>query len=643
VVKTTYAVAGLRSIVNAMSGRDEGRGLPEEASASLLSAVFATSPDAFAVSVGGVTRIANQAMADLLGYDDPAELVGKPVLASVAPSSKLMMAELLRRRDRGEDVPTRYRVQLSKRDGSECTADVRSTSCTIDGQVHTLVILGEAQSPTPDPRGEDFYRAVFELNTAVKLLIDPTNGRIVDANRAAAIFYGFPLDALRSMRISDINTLTEAEIAAEMEAARTLRRGYFRFRHRVASGAVRHVEVHSSPVVVGAETLLFSIIFDVTERDALEEELRKAQRLEAVGRLAGGVAHDFNNLLTIMLTCVSVIERHVPSDLPIRPYVDDLGHAASRAAELTRDLLALSRRQVMQPTALDLNAFLETQRGLMQRTLGPKLEIVTLLDRSIPDVHADPGQMSHVVMNLALNARDAMPLGGTLTFRTDALDAPVGGAVPGGRWVRLTVADDGAGMDELTRARAFEPFFTTKPIGQGTGLGLSTVYGIVTQSGGHVTVDSEVGGGTRFTVYLPCATRDSSAETPVHTPEPPRTLQTSTVLLVDDSAEVREALATSLRSSGFDVLTASSADEALVVAAGRLDRIDIVVSDVAMPGRSGVELADEIHRLRAEIPVLLISGAMHAENQAMPQAVRFLQKPFSGARLARAILELLQR
>jgi PAS domain S-box-containing protein len=630
-------------------------GFSPEASFSLLKTIFATSGDAIAIALGDVFVAANGAAAELFGYDDPAELSGVPIAALIAESSQLLFAEIFRRRSEGREAPTSYTIQIVRRDGVERTVDVRSTSCSVDGALHTLVMIREAPPALPAIRGEDFYRAVFEVNTAVKLLIDPTTGSIVDANRAACEFYGWPLATLRSMHLTDINLLTPEEIAKEMEAARTLRRGYFRFRHRVASGEVRHVEVHSGPVVIGGDTLLLSILFDVTERDVLEEELRRVQRLEAVGRLAGGVAHDFNNLLTVMLTCASVITRRVPPADPIRPYVDDLTHAATRAAELTRELLAFSRRQVLKPAAVDLNALVERMQGLLRRTLGPGFDVIAELDESIPPAHADPSQLDHVVMNLALNARDAMPSGGTLTLSTGVTEVASGGSVSPGRWVTLTAADTGLGMDEGTRARVFEPFFTTKDFGRGTGLGLSTVYGIVTQTGGHITVESEEGHGTRFIVYLPLHHRpervdaayvsgaDGCRPSAAHDEEvdPAAPGGSRVILLVDDLTEVREALAASLRSSGFIVCTASSAEEALRLPDEALDGVDVVVSDVAMPGLSGLDLVERLRVRRPRLRVLLISGALRDQEQKLPQPIRFLQKPFSGDKLARAVLELL--
>ncbi len=494
-------------------------------------------------------------------------------------------------------------------------------------------------------RSEAFYRALFEVNTAIKLLISPTSGRIVDANSAAVEFYGWPLETLRSMHITDINLLTSEEVQAEMENARSGRRRYFRFRHRTASGAVRHVEVHSGPVEIDSESLLLSIVHDVTERDALEEQLRRSQRLEAVGQLAGGLAHDFNNLLTVMMSCTELVARSLPAGSPLRPHLDDLKHAGRRAADLTRDLLAFSRRQRMQPVAVDLGAVLERMQRLLRSTLGGGVGVEQRLAPDLPCTRVDPSQIEQVVMNLALNARDALSgQGGRIVLQTRSAEIAPGESteVPAGRWVVLDVIDEGRGMDEATRQRVFEPFFTTKEPGKGTGLGLSTVYGIVTQSGGSVSVRSAPGRGTTFSVYLPLSADTRPAAPEPVAPTPARAPVHACVLLVEDMDEVREVLALGLRGAGFDVVQAASAEQALALPAHVLEALGAVVSDVVMPGRSGVELIEQLLARRPRLRALLISGDLRQHDASgLPAHVRFLQKPFTGQQLAAEVQVLL--
>ncbi len=485
---------------------------------------------------------------------------------------------------------------------------------------------------------------MFETNTAIKLLIEPQSGRIVDANTAAVEFYGWPRDVLRSMRITDINTLSQAEVEAELQNARTGRRKYFRFRHRTAGGEIRHVEVHSGPIEVGAQEFLFSIVHDVTERDRLEEQLQQSQRLEGIGRLAGGVAHDFNNLLTVMLTTAGAMARYVGDDPDLRGYVEDLMSAAQRAAALTRELLAFSRRQVMQPRSVQLNEVISEMEGLLRRTLGHPIDLRVEPARGLPLVYADPSRIDQVIMNLVLNARDAMPSGGRLTLRTAAVDLDEDNValLSAGKWVTLSVSDTGSGMDETTRAKLFEPFFSGKPGGQGTGLGLSTAYGIVKQSGGNITVTTEPGDGSEFVVYLPPTTdapavpADAGAET--------RAAATGdgTVLVAEDMDEVRAALAGVLRRAGFQVLEAASAAEALDLSDSEIASLDAVVTDVVMSGSSGIDLAATLLEERPGLPVLLITGDVRNHDlERRPPGARLLQKPFEGDELVRVVLELL--
>jgi len=436
----------------------------------------------------------------------------------------------------------------------------------------------------------------------------------------------------------DVLDREPAGVSSDHPFARTGHRRYFRFRHRTAGGEIRHVEVHSGPVELDGQPLLLSIIHDVTERDALEKQLEESQRLEMVGRLAGGIAHDFNNLITIMMSSSDMLLRRSPEDSPLRPYLEDLAHTARRASDLTRDLLAFSRRQVVEPRPLRLESVVTRMTGLLRRTLGTEYTLDCAVGDDIPTVMADPGQPEQVVMNLAINARDAMPEGGRLRISTHAMDVASGDArgVPAGRWAVLEVADEGEGMDEETRQRAFEPFFTTKD-SSGSGLGLATVHGIASQAGGHVTIDSEPGRGSVFTVYLPEAPPGVRVQR-VTSSDLPGVQAGARVLLVDDMDGVRRALARGLRHAGVEVEEASSADEVMALADDELRRFDAVVSDVVMPRTSGADLARELARRVPDVPVLLVSGELREHDPArFPPGVRFLPKPFTSDELAREI------
>jgi two-component system, cell cycle sensor histidine kinase and response regulator CckA len=628
--------------------------LDPEATLALLRALFAASKDPIAVSSQERIKIVNRTFLSLFGYDSEEELIDHPALELVTPEERDAVRDRIRRRAAGEEVPSTFMTRGLRRDGTSFEIEVQVTSYQLRGQKQWMVVIRDLTAAETAARAvrqsEDFYRALFEVNTAVKLLIDPRDGSVVDANGAAVQFYGWPLDVLRTMRISEINTLTPAELAAELESARSGGRRYFRFRHRLADGEIRHVEVHTGPVEIDGRGLLLSIIHDVTERDQLEEQLRQAQKLEAIGRLAGGIAHDFNNLLTIMLTSSQLIGRAASPGSPIKQHAEDLTHAARRAADLTRQLLAFSRRQVLQARSIQLNDVVERMESLLKRTLGASIAVRAELGPELPAVRADSSQIEQVVMNLALNARDAMPRGGRLTLRTGAALVGEGTTPPleAGRYVTLTVTDNGEGMDAATRERIFEPFFTTKPTGQGTGLGLATVYGIVVQSGGHVTVTSTPGQGTEFVIYLP-----ESEEAPqgvtiaAQVPLAARTaaggpVGRPSILIVDDVGEVRTALVEALYTAGFKVTEAVSADAALALPANCLADFDAIVSDVVMPGQSGIDFARILLQRRPSLPILLVSGDLRDQDaSALPSSVRFLQKPFAGDRLVSELMDLM--
>ena len=387
------------------------------------------------------------------------------------------------------------------------------------------------------------------------------------------------------------------------------------------------------------------ILHDVTERKRLEEQFLQAQKMEAVGRLAGGVAHDFNNLLTVINGFGEMLLAALPPELPARAYAEEVARAGERAAGLTRQLLAFSRQQVIQPRPLDLNAVVSGSEALLRRLIGEDVELAATLAEGLPPVLADPGQLEQVLMNLAVNARDAMPRGGRLTIETRPaeLGEEQVRANPGvrpGPYVLLAVSDTGCGMDEATRARAFEPFFTTKGPGKGTGLGLATVYGIVRAAGGHAAIASEPGRGTTFEIYLPPAAGEARAAAAVAGEAPGGT---ETVLLVEDDAAVRALAKRALERRGYDVLEAGGGGAALAVSAGA-GAIHLLVTDVVMPGMGGRELAGRLRGLRPGLRVLYMSGYTDdalVRHGVLAGEAAFLQKPFTPESLARKVREVL--
>ncbi len=398
----------------------------------------------------------------------------------------------------------------------------------------------------------------------------------------------------------------------------------------------------------GAVVGVLGVYQDVTDRKLLEEQYRQAQKMEAVGRLAGGVAHDFNNLLTVINGFSQLLLASLPERHEARSAVEEIGKAGERAANLTRQLLAFSRKQMLQPRVLDLNALVADMARMLPRLLGEDVELRTTLAPDLPRIKADPGQVEQVVMNLVVNSRDAMPRGGKLTIETaDAvLDEGYCRNHPGlrpGRYVLLAVSDTGSGMDPATLARVFEPFFTTKEQGKGTGLGLATVYGIVQQTNGHVAAYSEVGIGTTFKVYLPATdeARPASVAGPAATPG-----GRETVLLVEDEESVRSLARRLLHALGYHVLEASSGPDALRLAAAHRGGIDLLLTDVVMPRMSGRELADRLAEARPGVKVLYMSGYTDdavVRHGVLEEGVAFLQKPFPPAALATRVREVLDR
>jgi nitrogen-specific signal transduction histidine kinase len=387
---------------------------------------------------------------------------------------------------------------------------------------------------------------------------------------------------------------------------------------------------------------------DVTELRNLEDRLRQTQKMEAIGRLAAGVAHDFNNVLSVILSYSSLILSEPTLDANTREGVLEIHESGERAAELTRQLLTISRQQVLSPRQLEVGHVLESMRKMLQRMVGEDVQ-VTIMSRAEPSyVHADQGQLEQVVMNLVVNARDAMPNGGKVTIEVSKqhLDEGYAASHPGvlvGDYVQLAVSDTGVGMDAEVQERIFEPFFTTKEIGKGTGLGLSTVFGIVRQSGGHIYVYSELGLGTTFKVFLPLRSEVAGHSTSVPA-RPSMSMGSETILVVEDDPQVRQVLDRVLRLNGYRVLLAENGPRALELSEAHAGVIDLCVTDIVMTGMSGPALAQRLTRERPHLPILFLSGyAQHAaiDNGFLASGVPFLQKPTTPESLLSKVREVL--
>ena len=514
------------------------------------------------------------------------------------------------------------------------------------------------ESSGPGASGIDPYRELFERSADAILIIDGET--FVDCNQAT-------VDMLRYKAKADLLQTHPSELSPEFQSdgrssfekanemmaiAFELGNHRFEWDHMRADGEVFPVEVLLTPVARGDGYILHCVWRDITERKRLETELRHSQKMEAIGKLTGGIAHDFNNLLVSILGYSELLETELKGPERLQQYVRKIHHAGEQAASLVGQLLAFSRKQVLQPKVLDLNAALVDLERMLDRLLGEDIQIETHTSDQTLCVMTDPGHLEQMIMNLATNARDAMPEGGTLTFETSEIvmredDISDGSHLAIGSYAVLAVADTGVGMPPHVVDRIFDPFFTTKEQGEGTGLGLSTVYGLTRQSGGDITVLSEPGKGTLFKVFLPVTTE------PLETPpgNMPGTGEvscggTETVLVVEDEVGVGNLIETVLAGEGYTVFRVRNGKEALDLVASRDLQFDLLLTDVVMPRMGGPELAKKLLRSRTDLKVLFTSGYTNnalMSRGALKDGVDLLRKPFSPRILLRQVREVLDR
>jgi len=502
-------------------------------------------------------------------------------------------------------------------------------------------------------KSEHLVVALMEAASQAVVATD-RGGRIVVVNRRAEEMFGHSKEELLGARIELL--LPEPKRAGHVRD----RDGYFdqpRSRPmgigmdlaaRRKDGSEFPVEVSLSYVETEEGVFAIALVSDISQRKLLEEQLLHAQKMEAVGRLAGGVAHDFNNMLTVISGYNRMILDELSTMDPLRGYAEEILKAADRAGALTNQLLAFSRRQIMRPRVINVNAVMAQSQKMLQRLIGEDVELRVALREDAGNIRADPGHVAQAVVNLAVNARDAMPLGGRLTIETanvtlDENYVRTHMGVKPGDFVMIAVSDTGHGMDAETRRRIFEPFFTTKEKGKGTGLGLATVYGMVKQTGGDIWVYSEPGQGSTFKLYFPRVSEPVSDQGEAAEGRAERAVG-ETVLVVEDEAAVRELTVRILQQLGYNVLSAGSAAEALEMSAAHEGEIALLVTDVVMPNMSGRQLADGLCLQRPETKVLFLSG--YTENAVvhhgvLDEGVDFLQKPFSREGLAKKMREVL--
>jgi PAS domain S-box-containing protein len=605
------------------------------------------------VDLAGYTIYLNAAMCLLLELDSPADLNGETYHRYFTKEGLALAEREHDKRARG--VASTYEMELVGRRGGRRTVVISGVPVT-DDSGRLTGLFGSFTDITEGQRAADALRASENrlrslFATSVDAIGVSRHGIHVMVNPAYLRMFGYGHeDELMGRPILDL--IAPAEHETIMNHVRRRARRMADVEHYLTRGLRRDarefpLEVHASSYDHDGEVHTVVILRDITERLQLEEQLRQSQKMDALGRLAGGVAHDFNNLLTVIMSCADLVLGELREDDANAVNVRLIRSTGERAATLTRQLLALSRGQVIDPKVIDLNVVVAEMGAMLRRLIGSHITLVVEGDPTVSRVRADSGQIQQVLMNLCVNARDAMPDGGRLTIETrdvyvDARHASALLDVVAGHFVLLSVTDTGHGMSPETQERLFEPFFTTKPPGQGTGLGLSTVYGIVKQSGGHVSVTSAVGAGTTFQVYLP------AVDAPVAQTEAPSEAATDagtgTVLLVEDEPALRQLVHGYLSRAGFRVLDAANGLEALAVFARESAAVNVVVTDMLMPGMGGVELARELDRRSPKIRILFVSG--YAREGAAILASRpgssFLAKPFTLPALAARVRALME-
>jgi two-component system, cell cycle sensor histidine kinase and response regulator CckA len=559
-------------------------------------------------------------------------------------------AEAITRTLNGQQAPpcdVVLRMRATPRRLTTTYTTLRTPSGAIAGTLIT-VVDAPAQPQRALRDADERTKAALAATSTAVWEVDLERGEVVwSANVDALVKRPLDrfdvVDGLRSVHPADAARVR----AACMSTVKTRQPYSVEFRVIWPDGTVRWLLSAGRVIEAldGKPPRLIGSTVDVTERHALEMQLRQSQKMDAVGRLAGGVAHDFNNLLTVIQGYAQLV-----ADKALEPKqaaeIGEVLQATEQATLLTRQLLAFSRQQVLDPAAYELNAMVTELMGLMRRLIGADIELVVTLGDDVGLVWADKGQIGQVIMNLVVNARDAMPMGGRITVETDRMEVSSAGAVAGaaaGRYARLMVRDTGMGMSEETKARIFEPFFTTKERGKGTGLGLSTVYGIVTQSSGHIRVQSEPGSGCTFEVWLPI-TDQGARQRPVAIQQPERRVTAErVVLVVEDQAAVRALVRRILEREGFGVLEAADSSDAEAVFEKHRDQISLVVTDVIMPGEKGPDLFKRLAVKKPTLRVVYMSG--HIEESVFGEGgshERFLSKPFTAAGLIGVVQDALR-
>lgn len=542
------------------------------------------------------------------------------------------------------------------KDGHLAAVEIVSHPLRFSGRSAELIVVHDVterkRAEEALREAEQRYRSIFE-EAVVGIFRTTPDGRFLAVNPTMASMLGYDSAEELISIVTDIDHQIyvdpgrRAEFTRAMQEQDTARN--FEFEVYRKDGSKMWLSMNARAVRNGGAVLYYDgSIEDITERKSLQEQLRQSQKMEAMGRLAGGVAHDFNNALAVITGYGDLLLQHIPQTDPLRNFVEEINKAGFRAAGLTRQLLAFSRKQVIQPRVVDLNSVITETEKMLRRLIGEDVEIMLERASDLGRVKADVGQIEQVLMNLVVNARDAMPLGGKLMIATANADLDHTythghSFVTPGRYILLSVSDTGCGMSKETQAHIFEPFFTTKPMGKGTGLGLSTVYGIVKQNGGYIFVYSELGQGSSFKIYLPRVEKTSEPIEAIVS-RAPLPGGSEVILLVEDEDSLRKLTRTCLEDAGYTVMVAEDGQSAMKTAKQQNGPIHLLLTDVVMPGTSGRQLAETLSRLRPEIRVLYMSGYTNdliAHHGVLETGAVLLEKPFNLATLLAKVREAL--
>ncbi|MCK6551084.1 PAS domain S-box protein [Myxococcota bacterium] len=631
-----------------------------------LEAIFTSSRDAIGVSRNGEHVAVNPAYVALFGYSSADELVGRSILELIAPSDRARVIENVRRRSSGLSVAPTYVTRGLRRDGTEFDMEVHGSHYLHRGELHTVVTLRDVTTRVEMERALRESQELFLALSQQTLLgiVILQDDHVVYANDATAKICEYSVAEMLAWKAGDFAVVLHPDDRAfAFEQAQKKQRGdkdvVVRYSYRLVakSGRIRTVEQYSHTISFRGRHADLVMFIDIDDRVAIEREkqrlegqLRQAQKMEAVGRLAGGIAHDFNNLLTAIIGNVALALSSATIGDDVRELLGEVERAAESAAGLTRQLLAFSRKQVIEPRDVVVDEVVHRMQRMLGRVLGENVHLVSHVEPNLPTIRVDLVQLEQVILNLALNARDAMPDGGTLTLaasrvvRTEA-ECALRPELSPGTFVCLSVTDTGHGMSDEVKQHLFEPFFTTKQKGKGTGLGLATVFGAVTQHGGAIDVVSEVGRGTTVHVSFPTSPSEGTNTGDLVRAVAAPTGQ-ETILVVEDEPVVRALAVRILTRLGYAVLSAEDGPRALAIARSHKAQIDLLVTDVIMPGMNGREVAEQLTAERRTLKVLYTSG--YTDDVIVRQGVLdagldFLGKPYGPAALGKKVRELLDR